>query len=157
MTFLLWNILLAILWLLATGQFTPTNMVAGYVLGFLVLWFARRALGPARYFARMWRSLQLLVYFLKELVIANFRVAYDVISPTYRMRPAIVAIPLEAATDAEITMLACMITLTPGTLSLDVSPDRKVLYIHAMFGEDPEQVQRAIKEGFERRILEILR
>jgi multicomponent Na+:H+ antiporter subunit E len=157
MTFLLWNILLAILWLLATGQFTPTNMVAGYVLGFLVLWFARRALGPARYFARMWRSLLLLVYFLKELVIANFRVAYDVISPTYRMRPAIVAIPLEAATDAEITMLACMITLTPGTLSLDVSPDRKVLYIHAMFGEDPEQVQRAIKEGFERRILEILR
>ncbi len=157
MNFLLWNILLAIMWVLATGQFTPMNLAAGYLLGFLVLWFARRALGPARYFLRAWRAVSLLGFFLKELVLANFRVAYDVVTPTSHMRPALIAIPLDAATDAEITLLAGMVTLTPGTLSVDVSPDRKTLLIHAMFGEDPDAVRRGIKEGFEKRILEILR
>lgn len=157
MSFVLWNILLAMMWVLATGQFTPVNFLVGYLLGFLVLWFAWRALGPARYFVRAWRAVCLLAYFLKELVIANFRVAHDVVTPTFYMRPALISVPLDAATDAEITLLAGMVTLTPGTLSVDVSPDRKTLLIHAMFGENPEEVRRGIKDGFERRILEILR
>ena len=65
--------------------------------------------------------------------------------------------PLDAKTDAEITLLANVVTLTPGTLSLDVSPDRSTLYVHAMFLESPEALRRDIKEGFEKRILELLR
>jgi len=156
-TVLLWNLLLALLWALATGQFTPGNLIVGFLLGFLVLWISRSAFGPQRYFWRFWKALGLLVYFFKELVIANFRVALDVVTPAYRMKPAIVAIPLDATTDAEITMLANMLTMTPGTLSLDVSPDRSTLYIHAMFAENADAVRREIKEGFEKRILEVLR
>jgi multicomponent Na+:H+ antiporter subunit E len=59
--------------------------------------------------------------------------------------------------DNEITMLSNLLTLTPGTLSLDVSADRKVLYVHAMYIDDVDEVRRKIKEGFERRILEVLR
>jgi multicomponent Na+:H+ antiporter subunit E len=75
------------------------------------------------------------------------------------MRPGVIAIPLNARTDVEITLLANLITLTPGTLSLDVSADRSVLYIHVMYidNDDIDAVRRKIKEGFERRILEVLR
>jgi multicomponent Na+:H+ antiporter subunit E len=75
------------------------------------------------------------------------------------MRPGIIAIPLDARTDLEITLLANLITLTPGTLSLDVSADRRVLYIHVMYidNDDIEAVRRNIKDGFERRVLEGLR
>ncbi len=157
MTILLWNIFLALVWATATGVFTPANLLAGFILGFAVLWFSRRALGTTPYFTRVRRCLALLLFFLKELVVANFRVAYDVVTPKFHMRPAIVAIPLDASTDAEITLLASMVTLTPGTLSVDVSEDRRVLYIHAMFVDDEDAVRRDIKNGFERRILEVLR
>ena len=73
------------------------------------------------------------------------------------MRPGVVAIPLDAETDAEITLLANLITLTPGTLSLDVSDDRRVLYIHAMYVDDVEELRRSIKDGFEKRVMELLR
>ena len=70
---------------------------------------------------------------------------------------AIVAVPLDAKTDAEITMLANLITVTPGSFSLEVSADRSVLYVHAMYVDDPETFRREIKNGFERRVLELLR
>jgi multicomponent Na+:H+ antiporter subunit E len=85
------------------------------------------------------------------------RVAFDVITPSQYMRPGVVAIPLTAKTDNEITMLANLISLTPGTLSLDVSDDRSVLYIHAMYVDDPDELRHEIKAGFERRVLEVLR
>jgi len=68
-----------------------------------------------------------------------------------------VAVPLDARSDMEITLLANLITLTPGTLSLDVSDDRSVLYVHGMFVEDAQLMREQIKNGFERRVLELLR
>ncbi len=59
--------------------------------------------------------------------------------------------------DVEITLLANLVTLTPGTLSLDVSEDRSTLFVHAMFVDDPDVLRREIKHGFERRVLELLR
>ena len=97
------------------------------------------------------------VYFGWELVKANLRVAYEVITPRYQMKPAILAIPLEAKTDLEITAFANLITLTPGTLSLEVSEDRKALYIHAMYVDDVAVFKERLKQGLERRLLEVLR
>ena len=73
------------------------------------------------------------------------------------MKPAIIGYPLEAKTDIEITLIANCITLTPGTLSLDVSEDKSLLYIHCMYVDSKEEVIQSIKQGFEKRILEILR
>lgn len=157
MSVFLWNILIAIGWAALTGQFTPLNLLLGFLLGYFLLWFASPWLWRSRYYSKVRQAFGFLFYFLWELILANLRVAYDVATPTHHMRPGVVAIPLEADSDAEITVLASCITLTPGTLSLDVSQDRKTLYIHAMYIDDIEEVRRDIKSGMERRVLEVLR
>ena len=92
---------------------------------------------------------------LDKLVKANLRVAWEVLTPKHHMRPAIIAIPLDAESDLQITILANFITLTPGTLSLDVSPDRKTLYVHAMYVDDVDAFRREIKEKLEQRVIEV--
>jgi len=129
----------------------------GFVLGYAVLYLAQPVIGPSRYFTKVRQVISLVLFFLWELILANLRLAVDVVTPEHHMQPAVIAIPLDARSDAEITLLANMITLTPGTLSLDVSSDRKTLYIHALYVKDIEAVRRDIKNGFEKRLLEVLR
>jgi multicomponent Na+:H+ antiporter subunit E len=90
------------------------------------------------------------------LVKANYRVAYDVATPVWYMKPGVIAFRLKARTDVEIVFLSSVISLTPGTLSLDVSDDKKVLFIHAMFLQDEAQLRQDLRE-LEYRILKILR
>ena len=151
------NVVLAFVWALLMGAIDLSNLVVGFVLGYLVLWFSGPLLGDMGYFRRGPTALRFLAFFLKEMVVSNLLVAREVLAPRPRRRPGVIAVPLDAKTDAEITLLANVVTLTPGTLSLDVSPDRSTLYVHAMFLESPEALRRDIKEGFERRILELLR
>ncbi len=105
------------------------------------------------------RIIELVLFFLWELMVANLRVAWDVVTPNQNRhkRPGVIAVPLDVQGDYAITLLACLITLTPGTLSLDVSKDRRVLYIHEMFIQDPDEVRRGIKEGFERRVIGVFK
>lgn len=112
-----------------------------------------------RYFHKLPKLMNLIVYFIYELILANIRVAYDVVTPTTHMRPCIVALPLEAKTDLEITILANMISLTPGTLSLDLSEDRKYLFVHAIYFKQvtAEKIKYDLKNGFEKRLLEVMR
>ncbi|MCG8604561.1 Na+/H+ antiporter subunit E [bacterium] len=98
-----------------------------------------------------------LFFYLKEVVLSNMRVAHDVLTPRHRMRPGVVAIPLDAETELEISAFANLITMTPGTLSLDVSSDKRVLYVHAMYIDDRKKLQLETKEGFEKKILGLFR
>jgi multicomponent Na+:H+ antiporter subunit E len=157
MSTLLANLLLAFTWSALTGEFSAGNLLAGFVLGYGILRFSRRVVGPTRYFHKVRQVSRTFGFFVWELIAANLRVARDVVLPLERLRPAVIAIPLDARTDGEITLLACLITLTPGTLSVDVSEDRRTLYIHAMSIRDAEQVRQGIKRGFERRVLEVMR
>lgn len=97
-------------------------------------------------------------FFAWELLLANLRVTSLVLRPTAGLRPAIVALPLDVRSDAAIQLLAATITLTPGTLSIDVSSDRRTLYVHVVdLGRgDVEAFVRATKSNFERRIKEWL-
>ena len=95
------------------------------------------------------------LFYLKELFLANLRVAHDILTPRHRMKPGIIAIPLDVKSDLEIMALTNLITMTPGTLSLDVSTDRRVLYIHAMYIDDLEGLRRKIKDELEKKILEV--
>ena len=94
-------------------------------------------------------------HFLRDLVVSNLRVAYDVLTPTHYMRPAVVAVPLRAKSDGAITILANMISLTPGTLSLDVSSDRSVLYLHVMYLDNEDDLREQIRK-LEDRVLALL-
>ena len=148
---------LAFVWVGLTGEVSLGNLVFSVALAVFVLFLAR-PLGPRPVFAhvRPLRALRFLLYVASEIVVANFRVAAAVLGPRSLLRPAIVAIPLELTRDDEIALLAAIINLTPGTLSLDVSPDRKVIYVHSMFTKSPESLRDSIKNGFERGIREAL-
>lgn len=88
-------------------------------------------------------------WYIYEVVKSNFRVAYDIVTPKDLFSPAIVAIPLEPMTDMQLMMVSNLMTMTPGTLTLDVSPDRKILYVHAMYASDVDGLIREFKEKFE--------
>ena len=154
---LLWNILLAFTWSAVTGRFDSSNVLFGMVLGYVVLFVAQPIMGPSNYSKRIQRTVGFAVFYVRELVLANLRVAADVLTPNPRFRPGVLAIPLEANTDTEITLLANLLTLTPGSVSLDVSSDRRFLYLHAMYIDDVEEYRASVKADIERRVLEVLR
>lgn len=158
MNIFLINIMLALVWATVTGEFTIGNLAIGFILGYIILLIMRPVVYESVYAANFWRAIALALFFLKELFVSSIRVAADVIKPSFNMKSGVVAIPLDAETDVEITMLANMISLTPGTLSLDVSDDRTKLYIHAMYIDtDVEAVRRDVKSGMEKRLLEVFR
>jgi multicomponent Na+:H+ antiporter subunit E len=107
--------------------------------------------------SRVWQVAGLAALFLYELVLSAVRVAAIVLRPKIELSPGIIACPLTVDRDFEITMLANLITLTPGTLSVDVSEDRKTLYVHCIDVPDPQATIDDIKNGFERKILEAFR
>lgn len=148
------NIFLALAWAALFGDFSTVDLVAGFILGYIALWLAQDVLGASTYFGKWRRITNLVLVFFWALIVANVRVAYSVLAPQSKMRPGIVAIPLDIKRDIEITLLANMITLTPGTLSIDVSDDRKVLYVHGMHVYDLEEFKHEIKDGFERLVRE---
>ncbi|HZI16580.1 MAG TPA: Na+/H+ antiporter subunit E [Myxococcus sp.] len=156
MRMLVWNIVLAGMWMAMT-ELSGTNLFIGFVLGYFVLWLSPGAAQRTHYFRRVGQGLRFTGFFLRELVVSTARISYDVLTPTPYMKPAVIGVPLDVETDAEIALLAIVVTLTPGSLALDVSSDRKTLYVHAMYVTDPEALRRDIKRGFERRILELLR
>jgi multicomponent Na+:H+ antiporter subunit E len=99
----------------------------------------------------------LALLFVRDLILSAPRVAAVVIRPRLDLRPALVAFPLTVTSDVEITLLANLITLTPGTLSVDVSPDRRHLLIHAIDVRDREGLIRSIREGLEAKVMEACR
>jgi multicomponent Na+:H+ antiporter subunit E len=154
---LLWNVLLALGWVALVGRFGLDTLLVGFGLGAALIWMLADTIGGRGYLRTVRQATGLALFFLWELVLANLRVAYDVLTPRHHMRPAVVAIPLDTTSDVQVTVLACLITLTPGTLSLDVSPDRRTLFMHAMYVDEDgvEGVRRKIKQGFERRVIEV--
>ncbi len=156
-----WGVIfLPLVWMALTGDFSAGNFLVGAFFSSLALWLTHPSgeQAPLPYYLRKGRRwLAFGLFFLWELTLASLRITWDIITPRHRMRPAILAIPLDLKTDMEITTLANLITLTPGTLSLDVSSDRKVLYIHAVYVHDVEEFKRDIKHRLERRVKEILR
>ena len=157
MNLFLVNIFLALGFSAVLGQLNLSGFIAGFVVGYLALWLSKPLYGDTRYFERLPKVLGLITYFGKELLISNLKVLWDVITPRHISRPGIIALPLDARTDAEIMLVANLISLTPGTLSLDLSEDRRLLYIHVMFLDDIDQTRRQIKQGLEKRVLEVMR
>jgi multicomponent Na+:H+ antiporter subunit E len=94
--------------------------------------------------------------FLVELAKATRDTIRAVLGPPGRLRPAILAVPLDLRSPGGITLFANAVTLTPGTTSLDVSDDRRTLYVHCLDAADPEAAILSMKSTLERRALEVL-
>jgi multicomponent Na+:H+ antiporter subunit E len=155
---LLGNILLALAWAALQGDFSLATLLTGQLIGYLILLALVRGgvLQTSPYIGRVHRVFGLLTYFLWELVRANLRLAVDVATPHYHMKPGIIAVPLDVTRDSEILLLSMLINTTPGSVALDVSPDRRLLYVHVMYMTTPDAARHEIKTGFERRVLGIL-
>lgn len=151
------NLLLAVVWAMLTGSFTLASLLSGFLLGFAALWVLTPLLeAPRGYFLRTLYWVRLIVLFHYELVVSSLEVLWDVVTPTHRSRPTVLDVPLDVTSDAGILLVTNLISLTPGTLSLEVSEDRRTLRVHAMFGEDPDAVRRQIKTGMERWVRDAL-
>ena len=155
--YFLMNLLLSFIWVALMGSLQYSNFVFGYLLGFGVLWVMNRNETDQRYFYRVPKIISFFFYFLYELIKANVQVAYDVVTPKYFFKPGIVRYPVDANTDFEINLLATFISLTPGTLIIDISDDKKAIYIHVMYLKNEKHFIEGLKRGVEMRLLEILR
>lgn len=149
------NVILAFGWQLVVPIFGAFDYLIGFGVGFLVITLFHRTYGW-----RAYRLLHFIVYVLWQIVLSNLSIAKLVLQPKLNLDPAIIAIPLTVTSGLEITILASVITLTPGTISMDLGQNeagQRVLYVHNLTAGDPETFRRSIQQGFERRLLEITR
>lgn len=150
MSLFIMHLILTIVWFLLIGTQTLTSLVFGFIIAFAVLWIAKPMFDTqTTYFERMFRVIRLINFFIYELVLSSLKVAWDVLTPTDLSHPAILEMPLDVESDMEVFLVANLISLTPGTLTLDVDRKRNCLIIHAMFAEDPDGLIEELKSGME--------
>jgi multicomponent Na+:H+ antiporter subunit E len=149
-------VLFVAMWAGVTGSLYMPNLILGLVLGLTALWLLRDP-DEVRPRLRLVDTGRLALLFVVELFKSGWRVAKIAVRRDLALRPAVVAYPLGLKSDAEITLLANLITLTPGTLSVDVSEDRRTLYIHCVDVDDVDAVVTDIRDGFEATIWRVFR
>lgn len=149
------NLILAAIWAVFFGGFTWLTMLSGLAVGYGILWLLQPLTGTqSSYFKRVWAWIRLVVMFHVELIVSSGHVLWDIITPRHRARPAFIDMPLDVRSDTGILLVTNLISLTPGTLSVDVSEDRSTLMLHAMFADDPDEVRRQLKSGMERWVID---
>ena len=149
------NIFLAIIWALFFGGFTWLTVLSGLAVGYGILWLLQPLkMAESSYFKRVWYWGKLIVMFHYELLVSSVQVLWDIFTPQQLSNPAIIEMPLDVKSDTGILLVTNLISLTPGTLSIDVSDDRKTLTLHVMFADDPDEVCRELKQGMERWVID---
>ena len=151
------NIIIAITWIFLQNNYTMPSFIFGYSIGLFILFILRRFLVFDFYLRRVWAIIKLIMLFIIELIKANIDVIKTVLSPKLTNQPGIVAVTTKLESDVEITLLAALISLTPGTISMDFSADSKTIYIHALNVPDKEEMIEDIHNTFERAIKEVTR
>lgn len=157
MNFATLTLVLALVWAAITGNFSGLNLLMGAIIGVIALWLVRNRMTTPILWKRAKRAIGLAFLFLYELILSAVRVSALVLSPNLKnkLRPGIIAFPVSAKSDVEITLLANLITLTPGTLSVDVSDDRSTIFVHALDVGDKSALIKEIATGFEAKIIEV--
>ncbi|AKG04253.1 Na+/H+ antiporter subunit E [Salimicrobium jeotgali] len=151
------NIIIAVMWMFLSETYNFSTFAVGYILGIFLLFIMRRFVKRPFYLNRVWKVSLLILLFIRELIMSSIDIVEFVYKKELDNRPGIFALPLEVKSDWEVTLLANLISLTPGTLSLAVSDNHDVLYIHAMDIPDIETSISDIKDTFEKAIMEVTR
>ncbi|WLV23635.1 Na+/H+ antiporter subunit E [Aciduricibacillus chroicocephali] len=153
------HLIIAFMWMLLNESYTGSSFIAGYLIGAVLLFLMRRFLPGSFYLRRLFMVLGLIILFIKELILSNIDIVKLVYKPRLKgkVEPGIFAYPTELKKEWEIALLANLITLTPGTLSVALSDDHSIIYIHAMHIDTEEEAIQSIKNTFEKAILEVTR
>ena len=105
---------------------------------------------------RIFKLLGFILFYAKEVVVSNLRVAGDVLTPKYRMHPSVIKVDVSGMTDRQLLLMANFITMTPGTLGLVFSEDRTSLYLHALFSEnDSGAIARELEQTYGKRVRDV--
>jgi multicomponent Na+:H+ antiporter subunit E len=136
--------LMAIAWCFLQGSVTLGNLVLGGLISAIIFSISVSYNGMDNSLNQLKAVIRLIYFILKDLVISSFRVAWDVLTPTVYARPRIVRIPIDDLDDVAITILANAISLTPGSLALEVKDDRQSLYVHLMYAENRDAAVKNI-------------
>lgn len=145
MRYLALNLLLAMIWVLLTGRFTLSSSVVGVVVGFLAIAALRQVVGGRRYVRAVGGVVRLAVGFAKELVHANLQLARDILRPVPPFRPGIITYDASDLPPVETVLLSNLVSLTPGTLTIDAEDDGSRMYVHALYADDPERIRAEIR------------
>ena len=150
-TLLIVNLLLAVMWEIYMPIWGAPDYIIGGVVGALALTVYERQYGQ-----RIFWLISFILYVLWQILISNFKLAWLILQPKPSLDPGIVSVPLTVSSDLEIILLALVIDLAPGTVTLDLRRDdsgQNTLYVHSLLVNDPEEFRRDIKETLERRLL----
>ena len=145
---------LILLWIFFTDSLNPLNIAVGLLLSVLIYFLFGNYSSSKRHSIKILKILNLIFFFIKELLLANLRVALEVLKPKFDMTPAIISVPLDITRPFQLVIFSGMITLTPGSLTLNFSDDNKTVYIHTLYYSSPEEFRSYIKNGFEKKIME---
>jgi multicomponent Na+:H+ antiporter subunit E len=154
---LLIKLLLAFIWLFLQQEYSIDTFIIGFILGLFIVYPMRHFFGGRFYMVRACAGFKLLVIFIRELILSNYYVVKLVLSPKLNIKPGIFTLHTELTRDWEVTLLANLISLTPGTLTLKISEDRHTMFIHALDIQDMEESVASIKNSFEKAIMEVSR
>ncbi|MBC1422008.1 Na+/H+ antiporter subunit E [Listeria seeligeri] len=152
---LILNIILACLWMFLESSFSFATFIIGFIIGIFLLLFMRRFLGSRFYIFRLFALVKLVFRFLHDLIISTIHVSRIVLKKDMNIRPGIFRYDTTLETDWEVTMLALLITLTPGTLSIDISDDYKSIYVHSLHVPNIEEEIATIRKSYEGAIMEV--
>lgn len=148
---------LVLLWMALGNSFTLGGLLVGLVLGMLIPIYTAHFWPERPLIRRPWRALTFVLLLIFDVIIANLQVAYLILfRRSERLRSRWVVVPLDLTSPEGITVLAGTITLTPGTVSSDLSADGRSLLVHCLDAPDEQAVVDRIKHRYERRIQAIL-
>lgn len=151
----LFSLFLLLVWLLLVNTVAPGHLVLGTLLAVVLPLLTQRFWPDRPRIHSPWKLLRYIAVLLWDIGLANLAVARLILGPTRRLRPAFIHLPLDLQNEFAISVLASTISLTPGTVSSDLSPDRKTLLIHALDVEDEAATIAAIKQRYEQPLREI--
>ena len=149
------SLAIVVLWLSLNNTIDPGQVVLGLLIGWLLPLLVGHFWPTTVVMQRPWRAVAFAGIVIKDIILANLRVARAILGPPARLRPGFIRVPLDLRSDVGITVLAQTITLTPGTVSADITPDRRTLIVHYLDEGDPEALIAEIKRRYERPIMEM--
>lgn len=151
--------LLLVCWLWLNNTLAPGQIVLGGAIAIAIPYFTRRFWPEPLVMRHPARMIEFGAVVLYDIVVANLQVAALILGPRSRLAPGFVRVPLDLRTDFAVTVLASTVTLTPGTISVEIEDDGaggRALVVHALRCLDPPALVRSIKHRYERRLKEIL-
>ncbi len=149
------NVIISFMWMFLSESYTFVTFLFGYILGALLLLLLNRFFPSRYYLAPIYKMVVLLIIFIRELILSNIDIVKIVYKRKPDVEPGIFALPIDVKKNWEITLLANLITLTPGTLSIAISDDQTQIFIHAMHIDDIQESINDIKNTFEKAIMEV--